>query len=416
MAGVSVEERRASEPEEIGRLIDQVLTSDPFRSAPNMRTLLQYLWQHRGQSISEYAIALDALGRPQDFDPRADATVRVQIARLRAKLREFYEGEGTEFPLRLAIPVGCHDLKWEFNSPPQAPPPQKGFTIQPLYRGVLLGIAATLVIAAAVFMVFQGRLLQKSVAAPPLPLARFWQSFLAGVKSTAVVIPSPTYFQWPERHLFVRDVEISNFPDWPSSHNLSEMAQKWGPPRLAQTYVGAVDMMAGVRLLQYLETRDQATQLLTSQNFAPDLFEGQNTIFIGMPRTTTYLQDLLEKTNFYLANVEPDLVRNRRPKPGEAEEYKEASYSPDRRIAPAIIIFPPAKPQRTRTLVLMGRSPAVTTLMLLSEEGLRLLDEQWAKGGSPDAWELVIEGELDRGTALKVWPVAFRPLPSNFWQ
>jgi hypothetical protein len=175
-------------------------------------------------------------------------------------------------------------------------------------------------------------------------------------------------------------------------------------------------MMTGVRLLQYLDKQQRPSQLITSQNFAPDLFDGQNKIFIGMPRTTTYLQRLLDKTNFYLAKVEPDLVRNRQPKPGEAGEYREASYSPDRRMAPAIIIFPPATPEGTRTLVLMGRSPAITTLMLLSQDGLKLLDEQWVKGGSPDAWELVIEGELDRGTAIKVWPVAFRPVRADFWQ
>jgi hypothetical protein len=381
-----------------------------------MRTLLHYLWQHRGESISEYAIAVDALGRSSDFDPRADATVRVQIARLRAKLKEFYEGEGGSFPLRLSIPVGRHEIKWHLAAVEEAPASNQPRALPVLYRGVILGSVAGILVGIWGFAAFQSRGAKASPSAPLPPLPRFWQTFLAGGKPTAVIIPSPTYFQWPDKHLFVRDVDISSFPDWPSSPNLREMAARWGAPRLAQTYVGAVDMMAGVRLLQYLDKQQQSSQLITSQNFAPDQFDGQNKIFIGMPRTTTYLQRLLDKANFYLAKVEPDVVRNRRPKPGEAVEYTEASYSPDRRIAPAIIIFPPATPQRARTLLLMGRSPAITTLMLLSQEGLRLLDEQWVNGGRPDAWELVIQGELDRGTALKVWPVAFRPIASDFWQ
>ena len=112
-----------------------------------MRTLLHYLWQHRGEAISEYAIAVDALGRNPDFDPRADATVRVQIARLRAKLKEFYEGEGLAFPLRLSIPVGRHEIKWDVTSAGKAPSASKGRALPAFYRGILLGSAAGISVA-----------------------------------------------------------------------------------------------------------------------------------------------------------------------------------------------------------------------------------------------------------------------------
>ena len=38
-------------------LIRQVADSETFRSAPTMRALLLYLWEHQGEPISEYAIA-----------------------------------------------------------------------------------------------------------------------------------------------------------------------------------------------------------------------------------------------------------------------------------------------------------------------------------------------------------------------
>jgi len=56
------------------------------------------------------------------------------------------------------------------------------------------------------------------------------------------------------------------------------------------------------------------------------------------------------------------------------------------------------------------------TSLLLSREGLKLVEEQWAKSGSPDAWEMVIEAEIYRDTILKVWPVSLRPIPSTFWE
>src|ERR1700740_328008 len=98
-------------------LLRQVADSEPFRAAPTMRALLLYLWDHQGEPISEYAIATEALGRSPDFDPKLDSTVRVQVARLRTKLKEFYEGAGEAFPLRLTLPLGRHELHWVYEPP-----------------------------------------------------------------------------------------------------------------------------------------------------------------------------------------------------------------------------------------------------------------------------------------------------------
>lgn len=75
-------------------LLEQVAKSALFRKAPASRELLLYLWQHRAEPLSEYAIGVDVLGRKPDFDPKTDATVRVQVSRLRQRLKEYYAGEG----------------------------------------------------------------------------------------------------------------------------------------------------------------------------------------------------------------------------------------------------------------------------------------------------------------------------------
>src|SRR5215471_13421525 len=100
-------------------LIRQVADSERFRTAPTMRALLLYLWEHQGEPLSEYAIATEALGRSPDFDPKLDSTVRVQVARLRTKLKEFYEAAGSSFPLRISVPLGRHELRWVYEPPPK---------------------------------------------------------------------------------------------------------------------------------------------------------------------------------------------------------------------------------------------------------------------------------------------------------
>ena len=379
-----------------------------------MRALLLYLWEHQGEPISEYAIATEALGRSADFEPKVDSTVRVQVARLRAKLKEFYEWAGGDFPLRVSVPLGRHELEWTYT------PVRKSIssTLSLIPKRYLWYAGATITTLAVICigLLVEVRSLRGSLPPPAAPLPRFWQSFLMAGKPTMIVVPSPLYFFWPSRQVYVRDLQISEFTNWPASPTIKGMAEKWGPPELAQSYVGAMEMTAGIRLLQYLEKEGQQVRLTESRRFPAESFAAQNTIFLGMPRTAGYLNQMLEKTNFYIAQVSPDIIRNRKPSPGEPAEFREVSYSADRRVAPAIITLLPARPERTRMLLLLGRNLTSLTSVVTSLEGLKLLDEQWKKTGSPDAWEMVIQAEIYRDTVLKTTPVACRPIPATFWK
>jgi hypothetical protein len=394
-------------------LFRQVADSEPFRAAPTMRGLLVYLWEHQGEPISEYAIATEALGRSPDFDPKLDSTVRVQVARLRAKLKDFYQADHSAFPLRLSVPLGRHELIWTYQ------PAQKSLaarlSVIPKHYWWAIGVSELALVTVCLLLTVQNRGLRASLPAPPTAVPRFWKSFLMDGKPAAIVVPSPMYFFWPSHQVYIRDLQISDFPNWPASPFLKDTADKWGPPELSQSYVGAMEMNAGIRLLQYLEREGHSVRLTESRRFPAESFAAQNTIFLGMPRTAGYLNKMLEKTNFYIERVSPDVVRNRHPLPGEAAEYQEVSYSADRRVAPAIIILLPPRPERTRMLLLLGRNQTSIASVLVSLEGLKMIDEQWAKAGSPDAWEIVIQAEIYRDTILKTTAVACRPIAATFW-
>jgi hypothetical protein len=75
LAGVSPEQR----------LIEQIASSSAFAKAPAIRKLLLYLWERRDQEISEYAIAFDALNKPEQFDPKLDASGRSSVSTLSTK-------------------------------------------------------------------------------------------------------------------------------------------------------------------------------------------------------------------------------------------------------------------------------------------------------------------------------------------
>jgi hypothetical protein len=408
------ESARAKPPHRLNDVVRQIAESDTFRTAPAMRALLLYLWGHAGEPISEYGIATEALGRSPEFDPRTDSTVRVHIARLRTKLKEFYEAAGDGFPLRLSLPLGSHELQWVYQ--PEQPSVRQGPSAIPKNYLWTAGAAAAVLIATCLGLGIEVLSLRTSLPLSTSALPRFWQSFLVTGRPTTIVVPSPLHFGWPAHQIFVRDFAVSEFSDWPKSEVLNGLAAKWGSPELSQAYVGAMEMNSAVRLLQYLETRNQQVHLIESRRFPVESFAAQNTIFLGMPRTAGYLNQMLDKTNFYLAGVNADVVLNRHPLAGEPAQYHEVAYASDRRRAPAIITLLPERTERTRMLLLLGRNLTSVTSLLLTPEGLRLLDEQWAKAGSPGSWEMVIEAEIYRDTVLKVSPVSCRAIASNFWQ
>lgn len=405
---------RAKPPHRLNDLVRQIAESDTFRTAPAMRALLLYLWSHAGEPISEYGIATEALGRSPEFDPRTDSTVRVHIARLRTKLKEFYETAGDGFPLRLTLPLGSHELLW-VHQPEQRSVRQSLSAIPRKYLWTA-GAGAALLIAICLGLVFEVLSLRASLPLSTSALPRFWQSFLVAGKPTTIVVPSPLHFGWPAHQIFVRDFNISEFSDWPKSEVLNGLAVKWGSPELTQSYVGAMEMNSAVKLLQYLETRNQQVQLIESRRFPAESFAAQNTIFLGMPRTAGYLNQMLDKTNFYLSGVNADVVRNRHPVAGEPAEYRGVSYASDRRRAPAIVTLLPERPEHTRMLLLLGLNLNSVTSLLLTPGGLRLLDDEWVKAGSPQSWEMVIEAEIYRDTVLKVSPVSCRAIASDFWR
>lgn len=105
---------------DIGRCreeLNNVLASRTFQNAPALSKLLQYICNKHldghGDSVNEWSIALDALGRNSDFDPEKDSIVRVELHLLRKRLADFYASEGGHHTIRICLPKGRYVPRYE---------------------------------------------------------------------------------------------------------------------------------------------------------------------------------------------------------------------------------------------------------------------------------------------------------------
>lgn len=79
-----------------------------------LRYLVQKTFDASTEALKEYTIGIEALSRPLDFDPKADPIVRVQIHRLRQKLKEYYDSDGLHDSILIEIPKGQYLPIFEF--------------------------------------------------------------------------------------------------------------------------------------------------------------------------------------------------------------------------------------------------------------------------------------------------------------
>ena len=98
--------------------IARILKSRPFAQSQRRRRFLEYVVDEtlagRGDRLKGYNIAVEVFERSEGFDPNVDPIVRVEAARVRDKLREYYDVEGQDDPVRIDLPKGSYTPQIEF--------------------------------------------------------------------------------------------------------------------------------------------------------------------------------------------------------------------------------------------------------------------------------------------------------------
>ncbi len=107
-----------SEEKTIREELDRIVGSGPFLHSRRRQRFLEFIVTEalagRGDRLKGYNIGLEVFDRPETFDPVIDPLVRIEAARLREKLREYYETDGQSDPIRIELLKGTYTPHIEF--------------------------------------------------------------------------------------------------------------------------------------------------------------------------------------------------------------------------------------------------------------------------------------------------------------
>jgi hypothetical protein len=108
--GARIDER--PDADEVRAALAHMATSQAFRGSPQLVAFLRYVVEAtlRGKQdrIKGYTIAVEALGRPDNFNPQHDPIVRVEATRLRRALQRYYNNGGGNEAVQIDLPLGSY--------------------------------------------------------------------------------------------------------------------------------------------------------------------------------------------------------------------------------------------------------------------------------------------------------------------
>jgi TolB-like protein len=154
--------------------LERVLASPGFTRNERLGRFLRFVVEKhlegRDDEIKEYVVAIEVFGRRPDHDPKQDSIVRTEAGRLRARLSEYYLGDGKDDPVIIELPKGRYVPVLRQSVTTQEPTdPSTGRKHSWRRSWLVCGIACILLAAGtAVFWRLQHRNAPISIAVLPL--------------------------------------------------------------------------------------------------------------------------------------------------------------------------------------------------------------------------------------------------------
>lgn len=378
-------------PDPCREQLRRILESNSFRHSENLRRLLSYLAErslsHSAEELKEYTIGVEVFGRPASYDPQKDASVRVQVSRLRQKLEEYQKTEGSSDPYRIELPKGRFTVLFEPRN--GAPPLAAAASSTSPAAGrsparIGLGVALVLLAASLTWTVLLWRkvnVLESNVAGARAAesskeFGAVWSGFFNPKVPTIAVFGSPPFFGSARHGLFIRMYRSADPDDPRSSPEFGDVDGKIGPllgPRYDYASMG--DAMGVQRLTAFFGSRGFTLHALPAHLAVWDTVQGANVIFLGAARMNPLLRRLPVQQDFELGV--DGYIHNRNPRPGEEAVYATPSHRDSMSYA-VVAAYPGLLPGHEILVLAAHSSPGAVGVVnfVTSPEGVRVIREK----------------------------------------
>jgi hypothetical protein len=348
-----------------------MVASSLLQGSDALCRLLQYLAHHTlnfpFDHLKEYTIATELFGRPQDFDPQSDASIRVQIGRLRSKIAEYNSSIGIDDPVVVELPKGKHALSFQRRvpQPVPVPAPEPAATVAISAPGTRRSSQRSLALSLAILassLLVCGTLLYmehvratsaavKQVAVDPMPpvFRTFLGPFLHGPEEPFVVYANAN---------FVGSAD-SGMRYYDPSHDSRD--------QISQHYTGVGEVMGVLELQQLFQQFGGARfRVKRSGLFTLDDARDNNLIFVGSPTENLTLNQIPNAREFAFRrqpagpNRWQEVIVDLHPQAGEASVYVPTPQTRPMEVDYAVVSLTHGLEHRRWTLILAGVSTVGT--------------------------------------------------------
>jgi hypothetical protein len=399
---VSAEERQ----QELGNL----LHSGIAREHTHLHDLLSYLGtkslSDSGEPLKEYVIGVEALRKPSGYDPRLDPTVRVEVAKLRKKLQEYYQGPGADHPVKMMIPRGGYAPAYFREVPPARHRPRSRF----------LPVAAAVTLVATVALVVLVRANTRPAQGDP-ELRAFWAPFLADATPTLLVYGTPLFVKM--NRTYYRDPHINSPEEGAEQDGLQRVLRALEPSetRPVFTFTGSGEAEALFLLTRLLAPHNVALAAEPSSSVSWEDLKHRNVILLGGRKFIPMILDLPHKRKFEALSR---AIVNLHPQGKEPAEYRTVSRTPHGEITHEYALIS-VYPGISAGTVLMAIESSSTEGTLLATEfitraetvreliGRNVLPIPAGKAVRP--FQVVVGAKLNKGVPVSLFYVNHAIVP-----
>ncbi|MBZ5564184.1 MAG: hypothetical protein LAP13_17395 [Acidobacteriia bacterium] len=352
------------------QLVERIAASPAFHKSARVRDLLLYLTERTlhgyWNQLSEQKIGHAVFGKPVNYSPLEDSSVRVHVRQLRLRLHEYFDSVGRSEPIIVEIPKGSYVPVFRSVQVEGAPGqglrdrgPSKRWALAVLIPWLLCAIlaAACLVLVFRLHAARNAAASPAAAASPPWPLSQIFDA----QHRTCIVVADVNYGML--RIISHRPGSLEDYlkPDFPQGFVPSRIGRESAP---IMNYISdsVLTSFADVAVLTSLLNnaegyRDRVFVRSARDLRLRDLDEG-NFVFLGSPGSNPWVQLFEGRLNFQetegAVGESPKAFLNKDPRPGEKKAYEGLRFTGTTGEDYADIALLPSNERDGSILILQG--------------------------------------------------------------